>query len=41
MQDITSLYIVGRLPSVVVKLFMPSTTLENICLSKYHHNDQH
>ncbi len=36
LQDITSLDIVGRLPSVVVKLFMPSTTSENIWL-----NDQH
>ncbi len=38
-QDIASLDIVGRLPSMVVKPFMP--TSENMWLSKYHHNDQH
>ncbi len=46
MQDIASLDIVGRLASVVLKLFIPpseepSTTSENIWLSRYHHNDQH
>ncbi len=40
LQYIASLDIVGRLPSVVVKLYQV-TTLENIWLSKYHHNDQH
>ncbi len=41
LQDIPSLDIGGRLPSVVVKLFMQGTTSENIWLSKYHHIDQH
>ncbi len=27
--------------TVVLKLFITSTTSENIWLSKYHHNDQH